>query len=359
MADTKLRREPFTGEALLELLRRPEPAPISAGIPPLGNLSLLIAPAFTGKTSLVCWLAMARAAGVAPWDGAPTLAKGAALILSPDEAVEQLVRRMDGLSRRHPAGPLEQYAWNLHVLGPDPYVDERELASLRFDSAGLARLGARLERATTEGHPFADVFVDAYADVLPLGESENDNGSATRIGGALQALAVKHGCSISLLHHAGKPPKDTPDDADVRFLGRGASALAAKARAVFSLEQITEMPWARRIRTITNLGKTPPAQLFEVSPEGTDGELSYFKPIVRPLPRQLHPRDFLRDGQEVTTTELGDLLAPRLKLSGGELKRATAAVRNEWVKLGLIEVTDGARGAKLVRLRDDPERVTR
>src|SRR5262249_18720011 len=63
----------FTGKRLTALLDRPAPPPIYSAIPAPGHLTLLVAPALTGKTSLSCKLALARAAGVAPWTGAPVL----------------------------------------------------------------------------------------------------------------------------------------------------------------------------------------------------------------------------------------------------------------------------------------------
>jgi hypothetical protein len=352
------RSDPFSGDSLLELLVRPLQDPVQAGLPTLGNFVLLIAAAFVGKTSLMLWLAMSRARGVAPWDGAPTPIAGPVLIIAPDESAEQLVRRADGLSRVHPAGRLDLYAENLHVLAPDPQLDDRALEALRFDEVGLGRLAARLQQAHDAGRPFLEVFVDAYSDVLPPGVSENDNAEGARIGGALQRLAVKFGCAITVLHHSGKPPKDAPADLDVTFQSRGASSLAAKARLVFALETVPEMPWCRQIRTKTNLGPTPRTALFEVSPEGSEGALTYFKPVAAPQPQQLHPRDFLLDGQSITTTALAELLEQRgaggRRVSGGDAKNLAARLRRDWFKAGLILVEDGPRGAKMITLRDDP-----
>lgn len=348
------RTEPFYGQALLELLERDEPSPVHAGIPTLGALTLLVAPAFAGKSTLTYWTAIARAAGVAPWDGAPVPARGAVLILSPDEAAEQIARRMAGLSRQHPAGPLTRYADNLHVLAPDPHLDDRVLGSLRLDDAGLRRLGERLERGAAEGAPFAEVYIDAFADVLPPGESENDNGAATRIGGGLQALAVRFGCAITLLHHAGKPPKDAGHElTDVRYVGRGASALAAKARVVMSLEAVPEMPWCRQIRLETNLSARPKPLLLEVAPTGTEGELAYFRPIEPPKAELLHPRDLMPDGQPITTSELARRLEDHEGLRGGVAKTRAASLRRQWQKLGLVTVEPGARNAQVIHLRDD------
>ena len=72
---------------------------------------------------------------------------------------------------------------------------------LRLDPDGLMRWNNLIE----EVHPVS-VVVDAYGDALPDGASENDNDHARRVGGSLEALAVRHGVALTLLHHVGKLP---------------------------------------------------------------------------------------------------------------------------------------------------------
>jgi hypothetical protein len=350
----------FSGARLLDLLQRPPPEPVCAGVPPEGHLAVLVAPAITGKTSLALWCAMARAAGVAPWPGAPVRPAGRVLLYSIDEAPEQVVRRMNGLAMFHPAGLLGRYAHNLMVIGPDREIDPAALEALRFDERGLATLAACLERAEREGAPIAEVYIDAFADVLPIGESENSNEEATRIGGALERLAVRYGCAIELLHHAGKPRADAKDEPDLRFLGRGASALAAKARTVFGLELVPGMPHLRRIRTLTNLGRAPRPALYEVcAPEADAEELVYWRPADPGLDEQ--PEDYLTAGASITTTDLARLLAGDAleedREPPGEMKRRAAALRERWRRDGLVTVVAGARGAKLIRLAEGGDRV--
>lgn len=344
----------FSGAPLLALLERPAPDPIYSAIPPRGHFTCYVAPAFSGKTSLELWLAMAYAKGCAPWQGAPILGPGRVLIYSLDEAPEQVARRMNGLAIFHPAGPLARYADNLVVIGPDRETDPTLLESLRFDDTGLGTLSRWLEAAGAEGRPFVAVFVDAYADVLPLGESENSNEEGTRIGGALERLAVRHGPAIALLHHAGKPRQDAKDtETDVRFLGRGASALAAKARTIFSLEQVAGMSHLRRVRAATNLGRAPKPALFEVcSPESGTEELLYFKPGDVATDRRA--ADLLRPGIAISTNDLARLLAgesfPEDREPPGEMKRSAAQLRERWREAGLVTVTPGPKGSKMIEL---------
>jgi hypothetical protein len=282
------------------------------------------------------------------------------LIYSIDESPEQVARRMNGLSIFHSIGAreFEKIAHHITVIGPDPALDPDKLDSLRFDEAGLATLTRWLEEAQKAGKPFAEVYVDAYADVLPMGETENSNEEATRIGGALERRAVRFGCAIVLLHHSGKPKAEPggEDLPDLRFLGRGASALAAKARAVTSLELVAGIPYVRRVRTITNLGPAPKAAMFQVCSEKGDAEeLLYFRPAAELYDRD--PQELLKPGESIPTRELarrlaGESLAEDQEPSG-DLKRLAATLRERWRKAGKVTVTDGPRGAKMVALADE------
>jgi hypothetical protein len=345
----------FSGSRFLDLADRPPPDDLYPGIPVRGHFNLLVAPPMTGKTSLVEWLAMATAAGVAPWEGAPKLGPGRVLMLSPDEAPEQVARRMRGLAVFHPAGRLDRYVDNLEVIGPDREIDPSALDGLRFDEfGGLVSLDHWLEEAEHEGRPFLLVFVDAYADMLPLGESENSNEEATRIGGTLERIAVSRGPGVTVLHHTGKPKADASDELpDVRFLGRGASALAAKARVVASLEQVSGMPHLRRVRTITNLGRPPKPLTLQVAPQDSEpGDLLYFR-FHDPLAAH-QPHDLIAAGENLTTNALAWRLSgtepePK-KQPPGDARRLAATLREKWEKEGRIIVTDGPNRSKLIAL---------
>jgi hypothetical protein len=150
-----------------------------------------------------------------------------------------------------------------------------------------------------------------------------------------------------VLHHAGKPKAEGNGDElpDVRYLGRGASALAAKARAVTSLELVSGMPHLRRVRTATNLGPTPKQALFQVCAENADAEqLLYFKPAIVAV---RDPRDLLRPGECISTNDLARRLAGDALPDGaeppGEMKKLVASLRETWRQRGLVIVTPGKR----------------
>ncbi|HTF34044.1 MAG TPA: AAA family ATPase [Myxococcota bacterium] len=345
----------FSGARLLALLQRPLPLPVEIARPTPGHFSLWVAPSFTGKTSLTLWNAMARAAGVPPWSGVEARPAARVLVYSLDEAPEQVIRRMNGLSLFHPAGmSLDRYMDRITVLGPDRDLDPSALDELRFDEHGLEILTRWMEEAQSAGDPFAEIYVDAYADVIPLGETENSNEEGTRIGGALERRAVRHGPAITMLHHCGKPKPDAPEVPDIRFIGRGGSALGAKARTIAVIEAVPGMPHLLRVRAKTNLGPTPKDGLFQICGEdSTTGDVLYFKPGAA-VAMERHPAEFIAPGECISTTDLarrlcGDSL-PEGKDPPGDAKNLAATYRETWREAGLVVVTPGPRNAKMVAL---------
>lgn len=344
----------FTGARLTELLNEPAPEPVYPGTPPAGHFSLLIAPSFSGKTSLALWVAMARVRGQAPWPGAPVREPGRVLFYSIDEPPGQVAHRIRNLAIKHPAGRFfNQYADRFTITGPHPSVDPDKLGALRFTEEGLRILEGILERAAKAGDPFTDVIVDAYSDLLPVGESDSSNEEATRIGGALERLAVTYGPAIQVIHHAGKliAGAEPPDPRDY---GRGASALAAKARAIFTLEEEPGMPNVRRIRTRTNLTASPGPFLVQVSDEraSQSTRIDYFRPhdaaTAFAIDAYLSVDDDWISVNQLARRIAGDNLDPDAKVPGSIYRRAKE-LRGIWHGAGLVEVRDGARSALELR----------
>lgn len=343
----------FSGDRLMALLDEPKPEPVYPGIPPAGHFSLVVAPSFSGKTSLVLWIGMARVMGEAPWLGAPIRPAGRILFYSIDEPPSQVMWRIRSLSARHPAGRrVSDYARRMTITGPHRSISPDLLECLRFTDDGLHLLDRFLTQARDAADPFTDVIIDAYSDMLPLGESDTSNEEATRIGGALERMAVFHGCSITMIHHAGKP-KQNGEIPDPRDMGRGASALAAKARAIFTLEEEAGMPPLRKIRTRTNLTPSPAPLVLEVSDQsGDEMRIDYFRPHD---PAVAYPiDDYLSNEDEwISTREL----ARRLVGADGDstddppggARREARQVRQIWLNAGLIETRKGARNAEEMR----------
>ena len=354
VAPTELESISFSGRRLLALLDEPAPEPVYPGCPPAGHFSLLIAPSFSGKTALALWYAMAHIRGQAPWIGAPAREPGRVLFYSIDEPPGQVAHRIRSLAMKHPAGRFAtDYASGFTITGPHPTVDPDKLSALRFTSDGLATLEGFLYAAREEGRPFTHVIIDAYSDVLPVGESDSENSEGTRIGGALERLAVTYGCSIQVIHHAGKPTPGA-EPPDPRDYGRGASALAAKARAIFTLEEEPGMPNVRRIRSRTNLTVTPGPFLVQVS-ESKSGEskrIDFFRPLdsatAYPITEYVSVEDGWIGVTELARRLAGDSLDVGKKPSGNLLRQARE-LRAIWDRAGLVEIREDGKSAQLRR----------
>lgn len=344
----------FTGARLKALLDEPAPEPVYPGTPPQGHFSLLIAPSFSGKTSLALWVAMARIRGQAPWQGAPAREPGRVLFYSIDEPPAQVAHRIRVLAMKHPAGRFfDQYSDRIAITGPHRSVDPERLAALRFTEDGLRILASILERAEAEGDPFTDVIVDAYSDMLPIGESDSSNEEATRIGGGLERIAVQHGCAIQVIHHAGKQiaGAELPDPRD---FGRGASALAAKARAIFTLEEEPGLPGVRKIRTRTNLTASPAPMLLDVTEDRSAGgtSIEFFRAhdtaTAYPINGLLSEDDDWISVTQLARRLAGDDDDPSKKPAGSLMAQARE-LRGIWHNAGLVEVRTGARNALELR----------
>ncbi len=331
-----------SGDALRALTDREPLPPVYPGIPPRGHLTLRIGASFAGKTTAEVYNAMARAAGVASWEGAPAFEPGRTLIVAPDEPVEQIARQIKRLAWNHPGGRLFDYFSRISVIGLDVTVPMDALSGLRFHDEGFRLLDDLLTR---EG--FDSLVIDAYADLLPTGESEQENETASRIGGDLEALAVKHGIPITLIHHVGKTGGRSTAEIDVRDLGRGASALAAKARCIHTFEEVEGFPNQRRIRTRTNLTRSPAPLDLIVSDRGTGGSsIDFFRPVD---PASTYPiADVMPEVSDewISTSELARRLSGQTDgKPGGHSVELAKTVRSIWLGAELVEIRKGANRA--------------
>jgi hypothetical protein len=344
----RLRAAMFTGSALRSLTDRDPIPPVAPGIPPRGHFALRAGVSFGGKTTFALWIAMARAAGVAPWQGAPELEAGRTLIVSPDEPVEQIARQIKRLMWNHPGGRTFDYFAQIAVLGLDSSIPMDALSGLRFHEDGFALLD---ELVT--GGSFDALVIDAYGDMLPLGESEQENETASRVGGSLEALAVSRRIPVDLIHHVGKLGGRATAEVDVRDLGRGASALAAKARTVFTFEEVDGFSNHRRIRTRTNLTRSPaPLDLLVTDRNDASTGIEFFRPVD---PATAWPiADVFPDvpSDWISSSELARRLTGKPGTPTGPASTMAATVRGIWAGAGLIETRSGAkRSIEMRRIR--------
>ena len=330
----------FSGDRLRELLQRPVPPPIYPGMPAAGHMNLLIGPSFAGKTTSAIWGAMARAAGESPWLGAPEYTQGRTLFISPDEPVEQVARQIARLSMTHPGGRTFPYFDWISVLGLDSTVDPAVIDGLRFDDLGFEILDDLIGG-------FDCVVIDAYADMLPPEVSEDSNEDASRIGGRLESLAVMHGIPIVLVHHVGKARGGTAE-IDPRDLGRGASALAAKARVISTFEEVPDFSAQRQIRTRTNISRSPaPFDLTVSDDRGDEKSIEFLRPLD---PVAAYPiSEILTDPDEwVSTSEVARRLSGTSDgKPGGQALQTASRVRAIWAGAGLIETRKHANALQM------------
>jgi hypothetical protein len=247
---------------------------------------------------------------------------------------------------------LEHAAENLTFIGPDRDLAPDVLDRLRLDEAGILSLECALTSAQQAGRPFVGVHLDAWVDFLPDGVGENDNTLVARIAGQLEALAVRFGCYVLPLHHEGKPAPGQTEGRDPRFAGRGASALNAKARCVFSLEMEPGNIHLRRIRTVTNLAACPKPALFAVcDPQAAREELLFWRPANESTEYPI--ANYLELDQAVSTSELAWKLSGKARRPNedppGHARALAVRLRSRWAEDGDAKEELGPRKAKLIR----------
>ena len=340
----------LSGPPLLALLERPVPPPIVPGLPPPGHFTCLVAPPFVGKTSLALWVSLHVLAGEEPWSEVGKLEPGRVLYLSIDASAEELVRRLNSLSTFAPRAHIRQHATGFSLIAQD-----RELvfdtAALQLHAAGLEQL----EHGVALGS-YRYVWLDAYANFLPPGESENSNETAARIGGGLEQLAIRTGAAVTLLHHTARPPREKgAPDPGLAFAPRGASALAASARTIFKLEELPGFPYLRRLRCKSNLGPGPAAITLAVASEKTPEQdaVLYFKRAADPV-STIEPEQVLIPGEVLPSlNELAKRLeAIQAPLCGERTYRDLASVHaHRWQRAERVVLGPGKRNATTIALR--------
>ncbi len=339
----------------LEALRNrtPRVSPFPKLLPPEPGVVACNARAMTGKTSYAGAIAQAWACGVSPWEGAPALPGSRALVLSaeqPAERVDATLRRLDTMSEN-----VEREKWSerLTLIARDPELSRSAARMLTLDGTGRALLRQGLLRARREGDPFGLVVLDSLSRLVPEGLDENSNSEMTAWLAPLQELAEELAVYIILIHHVGHAEGRN----EARTAGRGASALAAIAQAVWLLENVSDDPRLRRLHVQGNA--VPETRLtFRVAGEENEpGEILYWRP-ADPL-ESYDLTELVGEREEITTSELAARLQdPPPKegeRAGGVAQRLAAALRNEWQKAGLIEVREGKRRAKLLRRKHPDE----
>lgn len=164
----------------------------------------------------------------------------------------------------------------------------------------------------------------------------------TSLLGALQAIAEASGAYMLLVHHQGH----AGGERGVVGAGRGSSAIAAVARAVWHLERV---PGEARLRKLRVEGNSVPDRELELEVAGPDadppGAVLYFRPQDRLRAYELD--DLIEPGEAISTRTLTVRLAGDSEPVGTH-QRLAAELRNRWEREGLVRVFKGARGAKMI-----------
>lgn len=261
---------------------------------PAGRVGLLVAPGGTGKSSLLCQLAITVATG-RPWlstyslEGKP----GRVLLIMGEEDQDEIKRKLYDAAR--PRGRAEQDKGINAIWGegaPHELTDhQRDLVYgnidclplsgiaaplLEADSQGLpqgspfaAWLSEQLTKAAEAKHPYRLIIMDPLSRMLGAA-AENDNGLATRFIQELEKLTQTQGApTVLIAHHANKGAMNQAHSGEATNQGaaRGASAFVDGARLMINLEPCPppdefEQGWGgTRITmrvTKSNYGPTPP-----------------------------------------------------------------------------------------------------
>jgi AAA domain len=194
------------------------------------QLSLMVAPAGSGKSLLTLQLGMVATAGIREWGGWRTRGKYRVLIINVEEDEDEMRRRLGAAAK---------------VMN----IDQNEMGGLfiaRTDSVVIARADNRTKTVTATPMlgQIEKVITDNAIDIIivdPFAETfagdENSNSELKWAAILWRDVARRTNSSIMLIHHTKKYSTGMAGDPDA---GRGASALTGVARVVGTLFNMTD-----------------------------------------------------------------------------------------------------------------------
>jgi hypothetical protein len=189
---------------------------------------------------------------------------------------------------------------------------------------------------------------------VPEGLDENSNSEISAWLSPLQELAEELGVYVLLIHHVGHAEGRN----EARTAGRGASAIAAVAQAVWLLENVGDNPRQRKLHVQGNAVPETRITFSVAGEESEPGKILYWRPTDPLAAYDL--TDLVGENEEITTSELAARLQDpppdEGQRAGNVAQRLATRLRTEWQRAGLIEVRDGQRRAKLLRLKRHDEK---
>jgi len=326
----------FSGDRLDELRRRPKRvSPFPGMLPPEPALVVLSAKPKVGKSTLASSIAQAWACGVSPWEGVPKLPGSRALVLSAEQPVERIDATLRRMDVAHDQITRSKWSERVTILARDPELSKSAARMFTLDRDGRSLLRQGLLRAKREKDPYGLVILDSLSRLAPGELDENSNMEMTAFLAPLQELAEELAVYVVVIHHVGHSGRNNAVSA-----GRGASAIAAVAQAVWLLEKTESNPRQRSLHVEGNaVSETRLA--FEVgSEEDEPGHILYWKPID-PL-ASYNATDLIGESEEINTVTLAARIQdPPPKEGDGvsdTAKRKATKLRNKWEKAGEIDV---------------------
>jgi hypothetical protein len=239
------------------------------------------------------------------------------------------------------------------ILGRDTELTREAEGFLRLDDRGLNMLSGLLKEAEAAGDPVGLLVLDSLSRLKPLDVEENDNDGMSQWLDKLEGIAVEHRTWNLLIHHQGH--QSDGSRAEPRNAGRGASAIGAVAAGLLLLTR-TRNPKRRLLKAEGNYVLGGEVVLEVAGDDDHPDKILYFRPVAALA--EIDPAQFLEPGTPISTNELARRLSGKPRVEGeqpsGSYQRQAAKRRDRWEAEGLVEVFNGERGAKMLRLRDLP-----
>jgi hypothetical protein len=305
----------------------------------------------TGKTSLAMTVGLAWAQGREPWPGTPPLPGTRVLVLSkeqPAKRLDALLRRLD--SHCDPPGT-DDWPNRTLLVARDPELPHETRPLFTLDEQGLELLKEILEEASEAGDPVGLLILDSLSRLKPPDFEEIDNDGMTRWLDALEAIAQVHRVYILLIHHQGHSTGGRRGEP--RNAGRGASAISAVASVVLLLKRGKNSH--ELVLKVEGNWVLTSEMVFQVAPpDAPKGSIYFFRPLD---PLSNYDPESLIGQEEMSTNQLARKLTGEKPESGknpsGAMFRLAGQLRDRWQHAGLIEVFDGPRGSRMMRLKTD------
>lgn len=271
----------INGDRIRELLERPEPPSLLPGVlDPMPVLHLLVGAPKSGKTTFCANLALAFAAGVSPWPGAPALPRGRVVFVSAEQSAERVARMLARVARTSASIPADLDAWtaNLGIIARDPYLTTTGDSMLTLDPTGLDALHHMLAAANELGDPVRLVVLDSLSRLAPPGFDENDNSAVTSYARELASIADRYGVYVLAIHHRGHS-RDSHRASPIAA-ARGASAYGAVAQVVMTLDVDGARPRRRVLRVAGNAVPEGVFHFTVASATSPESYVEHFRPVL-------------------------------------------------------------------------------